>query len=240
MRIAKERKKKDKDLQLDNLVKYPILVINAKTYNESNIKKVVKIAKICEVIEKKYMKDIIFCPQVTELGLVCHASNVKVFSQHIDAVQPGAHTGFVLAESVKELGAIGTILNHSEHKLNFETLKKSILRAKKAGLLSLVCASTPREAMKIASLKPDMIAIEPPELIGGDVSVSTAKPEVITDTVAKVNKVANIPVLCGAGIKSKEDVKIAISLGAKGVLVASGVIKSQNPRKSISELVSGL
>ena len=34
-----------------------------------------------------------------------------------------------------------------------------------------------------------MIAVEPPELIGGDISVSTAKPEIISDTVEVVKKI---------------------------------------------------
>ena len=45
--------------------------------------------------------------------------------------------------------------------------------------------------------------MEPPELIGGDISVTTADPSIVSDTVAVVKAVnPNVRVLCGAGVKS--------------------------------------
>jgi triosephosphate isomerase len=86
-----------------------------------------------------------------------------------------------------------------------------------------------------------MIAVEPPELIGGDISVSTANPEIISDTVELVKKInPNILVLCGAGVKNQTDVSKAISLGSEGILLASGVVKSKEPRKILLDLIQGL
>jgi triosephosphate isomerase len=45
-------------------------------------------------------------------------------------------------------------------------------------------------------------------------------------------------VLCGAGIKSGLDVSKAIELGVSGVLLASGVTKSSNPKEALEDLVS--
>jgi triosephosphate isomerase len=147
----------------------------------------------------------------------------------------------MLPEAVKEAGAKGTILNHAEHKLPDDVLEKSIARAKQAGLLVMACAESTARAKKIASFgtKPDLIAIEPPELIGGNISVSTAKPEIISDTVRAVHSVAKIPIITGAGIKNGMDVKKSISLGCKGVFVASGIVKSGNQKKAIAEIISG-
>ena len=93
----------------------------------------------------------------------------------------------------------------------------------------------------LAIFKPDFLAVESPELIGGAKSVCESKPEVITETVDKVKKVNKKQVvLCGAGIKSGGDVKKAIELGTRGVFVASGVIKSKTPEKKIRELVKYL
>ena len=100
----------------------------------------------------------------------------------------------------------------------------------------LACADSPKEVTKLKKLKPDFIAYEPPELIGGDISVSTARPKLITDSVKKAGK---IPLLVGAGIKNTNDVKISIKLGAKGVFVASGIIKAKNKRKEILSLIKG-
>ena len=41
----------------------------------------------------------------------------------------------------------------------------------------------------LAALNPTFIAVEPPELIGGDISVTTADPAIVSDTVAAVKAV---------------------------------------------------
>ncbi|MBN1275633.1 alpha-hydroxy-acid oxidizing protein, partial [Candidatus Woesearchaeota archaeon] len=86
---------------------------------------------------------------------------------------------------------------------------------------------------------PDFIAMEPPELIGGEVSVSEARPGLIGETVAAVRAVADVPVLVGAGVKDGEDVRKACSLGAEGVLVASGVTKAGDKESVIAGLADG-
>jgi len=94
--------------------------------------------------------------------------------QHIDEIDFGKNTGFLLPESVKQAGAEATLLNHSEHRLDFDLLKSSIERAKQAELKTVVCARDVEDAKKIAHLNPDFIAIEPPELIGTKTSISEA------------------------------------------------------------------
>ena len=88
-------------------------------------------------------------------------------------------------------------------------------------------------------MDPDFVAVEPPELIGSDTSVSTAQPELISDSVKKIcNGFDCHSVLVGAGVKSGQDVKIALELGASGVLLASGVAKAEEPEKAILELLN--
>jgi triosephosphate isomerase len=102
--------------------------------------------------------------------------------------------------------------------------------AREKGLVSLVCANDPGVTVAVAVLKPDMVAVEPPELIGTGIPVSKAKPEVITDTVKLVREVnSKVIILCGAGIGHGEDVKAALKLGTQGVLVASGIVKAKDP-----------
>jgi len=89
-------------------------------------------------------------------------------------------------------------------------------------------------------IRPDYIAIEPPELIGGEISVSKARPEVISDTVKLVKKAnPDVGVLCGAGVQDGGDVRKAAELGSSGILVASAVVKSPEPGKVIEGLVKG-
>jgi len=139
---------------------------------------------------------------------------------------------------VKAAGAVGTLVNHSEHRLQQQEVSQLVVACRKLGLITCVCADTALNSGLLAAFGPDMVAVEPPELIGGDISVTEARPEVVSEAVAAVRRVdANIPVLCGAGVKSGKDVRKALELGAKGVLLASGVVKAKDPRKALEDLV---
>jgi len=131
---------------------------------------------------------------------------------------------------VKETGAIGTLINHSERQLKLSDIDAIIKMTREHSLVSVVCANNPNISAAVASLKPDIIAIEPPELIGTGIPVSKAKPEVITDTIRLVREInEKVVILCGAGISRGEDVKAALKLGTQGVLVASGIVKAKDP-----------
>ena len=101
------------------------------------------------------------------------------------------------------------------------------------------CAADVEEAIELAKLNPTFIAVEPPELIGGDISVTTADPSIVSDTVNAVKSVnPRVRVLCGAGVKNGLDVRKAIELGAEGVLLASGVTKAEDVDSVLDDLSS--
>ena len=88
---------------------------------------------------------------------------------------------------------------------------------------------------------PTFVAVEPPELIGGDISVTTADPKIVSDTAEAIKQLnPNVKVLTGAGVKNGQDVAKAIELGTDGVLLASGVTKAEDPKSVLLDLVSGL
>jgi triosephosphate isomerase len=88
---------------------------------------------------------------------------------------------------------------------------------------------------------PEFLAIEPPELIGSGRAVSKARPELITETAAALAKAGySGRLLCGAGIVSGDDVSAAIRLGTQGILVASSVVKAQDPHAKLRELGSAM
>ena len=214
-----------------------MIITNFKTYQSASAENAVKLAKIHQEVSEELDADIRVAVQAVDLFRVTEAVNIPVFAQHIDPIGFGSHTGHILPEAVKSVGAEGTILNHSEHRLDRETLQRAIERAKEVGLTTIVCAETPEEGASFLEFDPDYIAVEPPELIGGDISVSTAKPEII-ENAAKL--IGHEKLLVGAGVKNGKDVKIAIKLGAKGVLLASGITKAKDPRAVLMDLASGL
>jgi len=208
----------------------PMIIVNFKTYLEATGKRAVELSKKAEKASLETEVSISVAPQFTDITAVVEAVSIPVFAQHVDSIQPGSHTGHVLAEAVKETGAIGTLINHSERQLKLLDIDAMIKIAREKSLVSVVCANNPNISVAAASLKPDMIAIEPPELIGTGIPVSKAKPEVITDTIRLVREVnKEVVILCGAGITRGEDVEAALKLGAQGVLVASGVVKTKDP-----------
>ena len=208
----------------------PMIIVNFKTYLESTGKRAVELAKQAERASKETGANIIVVPQFVDIAKVAQAVEIPVFAQHIDPIKPGSSTGHVLAESVKEAGAVGTLINHSERQLRLIDIDAIIALAKEKGLTSCVCANNPSVSAAIAALRPDITSVEPPELIGSGISVSKAKPEIVTDTVKLVQYVdPKMTILCGAGISQAEDVSIALKLGTKGVLVASGIVKAKDP-----------
>jgi triosephosphate isomerase len=214
----------------------PIIIVNFKTYLEATGRKAVELAKQAEKVSKETGASIVVAPQFADITRVAEAVEIPVFAQHIDPIKPGSCTGHVLADSIKEAGAVGTLINHSEKQLKLVDIDTAIRLAREKNLISCVCANNPSVSAAAAALKPDIVSIEPPELIGTGVAVSKAQPEVITNTVKLVREVnAKVTILCGAGISHGEDVAVALKLGTQGVLVASGIVKAKDPYRILRE-----
>jgi len=210
----------------------PLLLVNYKTYIEATGRKAVELSKKIRQVGRDTGVGVAVAPQFSDIHQVVMQVDIPVFAQHIDPITPGAFTGHVLAESVKAAGASGTLINHSEKNVGLADMDRSVELARQVRLTSVVCAGNARIASAAALAEPDMVAIEPPELIGTGRAVSKERPEIITDTVRRIRSVnRNVKILCGAGISTGEDVYAALKLGTQGVLVASGVVKAPKPEE---------
>lgn len=207
-----------------------MIIVNFKTYLESTGKKALKLAKQAERASKETGICIVVAPQFVDLANIASSVEIPVFAQHIDPIKPGSCTGHILVESVKAVGAVGTLINHSERQLKASEIDATINLAHENGLAACVCAINPAVSAAVAAMKPDIISVEPPELIGSGISVSKARPDVVTNTIQRVQKInSKMVILCGAGISTPEDVAISLKLGTRGVIVASGVVKAKDP-----------
>ncbi len=216
---------------------YPLIIVNMKTYSD-DLGEMLKIANTAKKLIQETKANIVLAP--SHISLRDIARIVPAFVQSIDPIEPGAHTGQVLAQEAKKAGALGTLINHSEHRIPMDEIKKCVEICRKVDIISCVCAASDEEAEQIARFQPDMIATEPPDLIGGDVSVTT-RPEVVKNSVKRVKKISPATrVLCGAGVKNGADVKKALELGADGVLVASGVVRAKDIEAAMRDIVGGL
>lgn len=214
-----------------------MIFVNFKTYKEASGELAVSLSKIISEVADETGVEIIACPQAVDLREVAKALTHPIWTQHVDALERGQATGWFPAEIARGAGAEGTLLNHSEHKLSLGVLGEALARCKDAGLKTLVFADNLKEAQIIAKLQPDLIGYEPPELIASPTtSVARAKPDIIEKVVKEV---PNIPIIVGAGVKDKEDVRVSLKLGAKGVALSSAVVLAEDPKKVLEELVKG-
>jgi triosephosphate isomerase len=219
----------------------PFILINLKTYMEASGQRAHSIAGAAQQVAEESGVEIGIAPSYMNIHPLSMHYSLPVYSQHVDAALPGANTGAVTVEAIREAGATGSLVNHSERRLTLADIEAVVSRLREADLVSVVCTNNVATSAAAAALGPDFVAIEPPELIGGNVSASSANPGIITGTVEAVRKVnPSVRILTGAGIHSGECVKTAIDLGTDGVLLASGVVKAKAPIAVLRDLVSRL
>jgi triosephosphate isomerase (TIM) len=218
-----------------------MIFVNFKTYPQGTGEEALKLAKICEEVSRESKIDIIPVVQFVDLYRIAKEVKIPVWVQHLDFFSQGQHTGWESLEAVIEAGGKGTLLNHAEHQIPPGTVNQIIKRimnneSRIKDFKTLVCCKTMGQAERLAKLKPDYLAYEPPELIGGDLSVSEAKPFVIGRIVKKL---PGVEIMVGAGIKTGKDVKRSLELGAKGILVSSAIVLAKDQKAVLEDLVSG-
>jgi len=218
-------------------MKLPIIVVNFKLYEQAVGFNAVKLAKIHEKVARETGASIGIAVNALDLVNVANTVDIPVFAQHFDLVSYGSGTGHIHPGILKDAGVYGTLLNHAECPLKDNVIISSVEMAKDYGLFTIVCANTPEKGAELIKCAPDLIAVEPPDLIGGDISVSKAEAGIVKDAVEMIGEGR---VLVGAGIKDREDVALSLELGASGVLLASGVTKSDDPYEVLMDLVEGL
>jgi len=217
-----------------------MIFVNLKTYAEGSGQRALDLVRTLEEVATASQIKVIPVVQALDLKEAALVSKLEIWTQRIDPVAYGAHTGSILPEGVVEDGAKGTFLNHSEEKFaDFEKLSSAVERAHEVGLKTLVFASDMEELKRVLGLKPTFVAYEPPEFIGSTTtSVAEAAPEVIAQAV-EVARMAGVPLVVGAGIHSMADVKKSIELGAVGIAVATDIVKAADPKKELLDLMEG-
>lgn len=199
------------------------------------------LALAADEISRKYEVQIIYTAQYVDIPRLAEATTeLLVFAQHMDPVEVGVGVGSVLAEAIKEAGAVGTMLNHSEKRVALRHLAQAIKRANEVGLGTLVCADSPVEAAAIAQLGPNAILAEPPELIGSDKAIDTMS-DFIPDSkrmIAEINP--EVLVMHSAGIRTGKDIERIVRQGAMATGSTSGIIKAADPAAMFEEMVRAL
>ncbi|MBR3213860.1 MAG: triose-phosphate isomerase, partial [Methanosphaera sp.] len=119
--------------------KTPIIILNYKTYLESTGNNAIQLSKYVEEASNESGVNMAVAPQAVDLYNVIEAVDIPVFSQHMDAITPGGHTGSTLPEAIKQSGAVGSLINHSEQRLTLADIEEVVSKTKDLELSSVLC-----------------------------------------------------------------------------------------------------
>lgn len=218
-------------------VKPPFFEIGPKSYLYGD--EVLQLALDADEASKKYDVDIIFTTPFPDIRRVAEKTDrLFVFAPHMDPIEPGRGLADILPESLKAAGASGVMLNHCEKPVSLSALKKTIDRADRVGLSTIVCADTIAEAKAIALLEPNIIVAEPTELIGTGKASDMDYVKKSIEEIKSINP--EILVLQGAGISCGKDVYRVIYAGAEATGSSSGVVKAADRKSMVDEMIGAV
>src|SRR3989344_2858570 len=189
-----------------------MLIVNFKKYKKG--KKAVELAKTIEKYDKKAL--IALLPR--EIINIKGKTSLRVLSQYVKNKED--------IYISKKYNVYGSLLNHSDYPISVDKIKDINKNASNIRVKLIICASSLKMAKKVKSLnpKPWAIAYEDPKLIGTGRSITEYKKDNVKEFV-KLLKGTGIFALCGAGVSTAEDVKMAKNLGCQGVLISSALAK---------------
>src|SRR3989442_14395891 len=146
-------------------MRLPTIVVNCKTYPEALGKRGWDLARRLAAVAQETGASVVLALPASDLAHVAKLVRIPVFAQHVDAVTPGPTTGWLPPESLLEAGLAGTLLNPRGRKVAWEGLAESVPRCRELGLEVIAWAHDIVEAVTLAELSPDHVAIEAAEVI---------------------------------------------------------------------------
>ena len=192
-----------------------MIFLALKTYKQTTGDEVIKILSPVKKVQEETGVSIIACAQATDVYRIKKELDIEVWAQHIDPIDPGKNTGWISPYSIRQAGATGVLINHSEHKIPEEAIIKTVEKAKQYGLKTMLIGHTVEMVEKFNSFDINFISYEKEDLIASTTSMIDQQEEAIKELIKKLKH----PLIIGAGINDGEDVK--------------------NPEAKLRELASG-
>ena len=212
-----------------------MIFLSLKTYKESTGSAAIKLLSCVKKVNKETGVEIIPAVQPTDIYRVKKELGIEVWAQHMDPIEPGKNMGWLSPYALKEAGASGLVINHSEHKMDDSHVKKILDKAKEYGLKNVICGFNMGMVMKFDSWNPDYVSYEREDMIGTGVSMITKEAE----NIKKLVSILKRPLVIGAGISTEEDIRQAVKLGVVGAILASGFVLAKDPEAKLRELAKG-
>ncbi|NLC45481.1 MAG: triose-phosphate isomerase [Clostridiales bacterium] len=219
------------------VIRAPYFEIGTKNYIWGD--KVLEYAKAADAAAEKYDIDVLFITPAVEIRRVAeNTKNLIILAPYMDTLRPGRGMADILPEALKDAGAQGVVVNHSEKPMSLPAIKATIGRARELDMLVFACADTIAEAKAIAQLHPDIINPEPSELIGGtDGGVSDMS--YVKESIKVIKEIyPDIMVEQAAGITNGQQVYDFIMAGSEAAGAASGIMNAEDPIAMIDEMIA--
>lgn len=214
-------------------IRPPFFEIGPKTYLDR--KSLLELADAAAAASEDYDVDLIITPPALDIEATkLAAPKLWVFAQAMDIARPGASTGAILPEALAAAGADGVMLNHGERPLDELALRYAVERAGEAGLMVLVCANDISEARRYAAWSPELILLEPHELIG---TVDGTRPPIARANaeIAEVNP--DVLVMHSGGVANEHDARAIIADGAAGTGCTTAIVRAADRSEATSRMV---
>jgi triosephosphate isomerase len=202
-------------------------------------------AEFCVALRDEQLDDVdvVICPPYVSLAVTVQllaGTEIGVAAQNVHWEESGAYTGEISAPMLREVGAYGAIVGHSERRQYFAETDDTVARrahaALEAGLFVIACVGETedeREAgrteevlrRQISVLEPDdnlVVAYEPVWAIG---TGKTATPELAQEAHAFVKSHLDVPVLYGGSVKPDNAAELLAQTDVDGALVGGASLE---------------
>lgn len=213
-----------------------MILVNLKIYKETFGDGAVRLAKICKEVADETGVRVIVTVSALDAVRLKELSGAEVWLQNIDEYSEGKHTGWISADQALALGIKGSLVNHYEHQVPKGKVM-GIAKNRPEGFGLICCVKSTGQIERWArKTGVDFILFEPPELIGSSTDSVASKPESIKKSV---DLAGTVPIMVGAGVKSKEDVLVSLKMGAKAVGLASNFVLAKDPKAVLLDIARG-
>ena len=191
--------------------------------------------------------DVVVCPPFVSLAVAVQllaGTEIAVAAQNVHWEGEGAYTGEVSARMLREVGAYGAIVGHSERRQHFgetdETVARRAHAALEAGLFVIACVGETEEQRErgeteevlrrqLSVLEPDdnlVVAYEPVWAIG---TGKTATPDLAQAAHAFVkSQLDDVPVLYGGSVKPDNAADLLAQPAVDGALVGGASLELES------------
>lgn len=219
---------------MNTTIRPPFFEIGPKTFLDRAA--LLEIADAASAAAARYDIDVIITPPALDIETVKQAApGLWIFAQAMDTAQAGTSTGAIVPEALAAVGADGVMLNHAERPLNDHELSAAIWRAREAGMLTLVCAEDVRQATRYAALGPNLILLEPHDLIG--TSNGGERPEIAGANAAVASIDPAALVMHSGGVRDEHEVQAIIAQGAAGTGCTTAIVRATDRRETTTRMI---